>query len=257
VGGLSRRIRDFELSILDGLVSRVVPFEYGRAFFDEDLPDVWDDNFLLVEGGRPSASDLAGWAEGLQGTAGLRHRKIAVPDEDLGRRMTAELASLGYSVTRLLSMALGAGEAGAADTSFVEELDLDAAEPAVRAFYSEAPFGADAAAVEQLLERRRRVASVVDVRRFGVVVDGLVVSTCELYCRGDTAQIEDVATLGAHRGRGYGSAVVAKAIREALSDEHNLVFLVADAHGRPRELYSRLGFEPVAVTYEFVRSLEA
>jgi predicted GNAT family acetyltransferase len=39
-------------------------------------------------------------------------------------------------------------------------------------------------------------------RIFGIVEDGEVVSSAQLFSDGSTAQVEDVATLPAYRGRG-------------------------------------------------------
>ena len=57
--------------------------------------------------------------------------------------------------------------------------------------------------------------------------------------------MEAVATLPAHRGRGYASAVVLRAVEEALAAGHDLVFLTADDDDWPKELYARLGFEQI------------
>ena len=53
------------------------------------------------------------------------------------------------------------------------------------------------------------------MRGFGALADGAVVSYADLYVDGADAQIEDVATLPEHRGRGYAKAVVTRAADEA------------------------------------------
>ena len=60
--------------------------------------------------------------------------------------------------------------------------------------------------------------------------------------------MEAVATLPAHRGRGYASAVVQHAVGEALAAGHDLIFLTALADDWPKELHARLGFEEVGQT---------
>jgi predicted GNAT family acetyltransferase len=78
------------------------------------------------------------------------------------------------------------------------------------------------------------------------------VSSTDLYSDGRTAQIEDVMTLREHRGRGYASAVVIRALEEALAGGHDFVFLTTDARDWPKELYRRLGFEPLGEKYAYL-----
>jgi hypothetical protein len=41
------------------------------------------------------------------------------------------------------------------------------------------------------------------------------------------------------------SAVVQRALAQAIAAEHDLVFLLADDEDWPKELYAKLGFEPL------------
>jgi ribosomal protein S18 acetylase RimI-like enzyme len=97
--------------------------------------------------------------------------------------------------------------------------------------------------VKQLFQGKELIAKRLTMRCFGVVVDGEVVSSTDLYLRGVDAQIEDVGTLPEHRGRGYASAVVLAAVEEARHAGSELIFLFADAEDWPKELYRRLGFD--------------
>ena len=65
--------------------------------------------------------------------------------------------------------------------------------------------------------------------------------------------MEAVATLPAHRGRGYASASCS-AVGEALAAGHDLIFLTALVDDWPKELYARLGFEEVGQTWSFLRA---
>jgi predicted GNAT family acetyltransferase len=78
---------------------------------------------------------------------------------------------------------------------------------------------------------------------------------CELYTIDTVAQIEDVNTLEEFRGRGLASAVVLAAARRAEERGCDVVFLIADDDDWPKDLYARLGFEPVSRTWSFVRVL--
>jgi predicted GNAT family acetyltransferase len=79
------------------------------------------------------------------------------------------------------------------------------------------------------------------------------VSAAELYSDGRTAQVEDVATSPDSRGRGLASAVVLRAVEEAVASGHDFVFLIANDGSWPKELYARLGFETIGHTWSFLR----
>ena len=71
---------------------------------------------------------------------------------------------------------------------------------------------------------------------------------------GRIAEVDDVATLPAFRNRGYGSAVTLRAVEEAVMAGHDLTFLIADDENWPKELYAKLGFEPIGRTWSFLRT---
>ena len=143
-------------------------------------------------------------------------------------------------------------EVRTADTGLVGEVDEAALRPARRSQLAGEPW-ATPALVEQLLAAKLAIARVVVVRFFAVLVDGQAVSYVDLYHDGCTAQIEDLATLSQHRGRGYASALVLRALQEAQRAGCDLVFLVADAQDWPKALYRRLGFDELGGYVKFIR----
>jgi RimJ/RimL family protein N-acetyltransferase len=106
---------------------------------------------------------------------------------------------------------------------------------------------------EQLLWAKRRTGAAIRTRYFAALDAGDVVAYCQLFDDGRTAQIEDVNTLTAHRGRGLGRAVVQRALDEAKLN-CNLVFLEALADDWPKELYARLGFDIIDTRQLFLRT---
>jgi predicted GNAT family acetyltransferase len=66
-----------------------------------------------------------------------------------------------------------------------------------------------------VLELDRRIEAAVPTRSFGVRSGGATVAYASLYLDGEVAEIEDVATRESHRGRGYATAVVLRAVTEA------------------------------------------
>jgi ribosomal protein S18 acetylase RimI-like enzyme len=113
--------------------------------------------------------------------------------------------------------------------------------------------GGRSGGIAQLLDAKLLSAQAVRARFFAVVVDGQVVAYADLYDDGRTAQIEDVATLDQHRGRGYASALVLRALDEARQSGCDLVFLVSDEDDWPKALYRRLGFDDLGRYVKFIR----
>ena len=61
-------------------------------------------------------------------------------------------------------------------------------------------------------------------------------------------------TIEEFRGRGLGSAVVLAAAASARTRGFDVVFLIADDADWPKDLYARLGFDPVSRFWSFVRT---
>jgi GNAT superfamily N-acetyltransferase len=126
--------------------------------------------------------------------------------------------------------------------------DVDAALPGMERYLRTDPdalYGRDDVTRAHLLEHHRRYGASVQERAFVVERDGTAVAWALLWTHGGVAQVDEVACLAEHRGKGYGRAVVAAAVRAALAEDPALLFLVADVDDWPQELYARLGFEPM------------
>ena len=101
---------------------------------------------------------------------------------------------------------------------------------------------------------RAALARAVPTARFFVAAsEGVDAAVTTLYSDGVVAQIEDVATLRDFRRRGLARATVTAAIDAALEMGHGLVFIVADDNDWPKDLYARLGFDPVGRAWAFTR----
>ena len=99
-------------------------------------------------------------------------------------------------------------------------------------------------------------AAAIEARFFGGHVDGEPVTYASPLLDGAVAQIEDVATHAEHRGKGLARAVVLRCLAEARRAGAELVWLVADDKDWPKELYARLGFDPLGVETMFGRPAE-
>lgn len=253
--GELQRIHAFVRAIEDRASTRLVPFRWGTGVFNDDFPRSWAHNFVRLEG---SLNDiefdgLVADAERLHAGRGHSHRQVTLADEVTAERVRPGFERLGWSVNRLLLMANHREPDRSVDTSAVEEVDFETVRPLLEEFLRTAPFGDSDETVRQLVERSVVTASATDVRHFAVEVEGKVVSMCDLYSDGRTAQIEDVTTLEDYRRRGFARTTVARALHEARSEGHDLVFLVADDDDWPKELYRRLGFDVVGRSYGFIR----
>jgi ribosomal protein S18 acetylase RimI-like enzyme len=219
---------------------RTKPTRFGTAVFDDRVPKRYDSNYLLVETVPPGTT-----AEELAVDAHAYSRPmIFFRDERSAEPLLPAFRALGWRLDRHVFMVQRDAPAREAPVDLVRELDADALRPARRRLIEGFPW-ARPEVLEQLHEAKRLIAERVDTRFLGIVVNGEVVAYADLYLEPPNAQIEDVGTLEAHRGRGYASAVVLSAAEAARHAGADFVFLVADAEDWPQHWYRRLGFEPI------------
>jgi ribosomal protein S18 acetylase RimI-like enzyme len=233
--------------------SRTEPFRFGTAVFTPERPLRYDSNYLLVESvpDDVTPAELAGEADRVQGAAGLPHRLLFFRDTRLAERFAPELAESGWRFERHVLMAHHRPTERHTDTSIVTEVTADVIRGARERQIRSYPWGTPEVARE-LLDAKAHIP--VEARFFAVLVDHEVASYADLYLDGAVAQVEDVATLPEHRGRGYASAVVLRAVEAARAASAELVFLVADADDWPKELYRRLGFDEIGQNGKLVKT---
>jgi predicted GNAT family acetyltransferase len=140
-----------------------------------------------------------------------------------------------------------------ADTARTEEVRPEQIRPLREAIIREWQEDADDKTVSDILAAEALQVETIAPRIFGIVEDGVVVSSAQLYSNGGTAQVEEVATLPEHRGRGYAKALVTRAVEEAVAGNHDFIFLVADGDDWPKELYAQLGFEELGSRFAFLK----
>ncbi len=250
---LRERIVGFERELLRRTTSRTEPFAFGTAYLDERFPLRYDSNLLWAEGALEGvrASDLAGEADRVLGGLGHAHRNVVVEDPGAGARLAPGFAGLGYAWDRLVTMVHRRPPDRPAAAP-VEEVDPERFVEIVREALPSEPFATSEEVVRQLAEHRLVLAAAG--ARFFVAFDGGVAAArCELYRIGGIAQVEDVATLEAFRGRGLARAVVLRAVEEARAAGAEVVFLQADDDDWPKHLYGRLGFDELSRRSAFDR----
>lgn len=223
---------------------------HGTALVTEELPLVWALNALRVEDAGAGALELEREAERLQGHLG--HRKLVVYDERAGTALAPDLAARGWRVYRLLVMARRRPSEKAVPADLAAEASRPVAAEALAAFRREQRFGWQDEAVEQLAAMDDRYTRALGARDF-VAPARAPAAVCRLYGDGRTAQVDEVGTLAAQRGRGLASAVVLAACDAAEAAGTDLAFLLTDAGDWPQALYRRLGFEAIGSVHEFLK----
>ena len=243
----------FERWLGEATAERVEPTRHGQVCSSPSFPRRYDSNFLwvLAPGSELSAPALD--AEAGEALVGYEHRQVMVNDDDAGARMAPELGSLGYDASRLVVMGHRRDpdiepEVPVAQVTFAEG----------RALFEEStrrePYVHDDELLHSLVGWRELLERRVGARFFVAEVEGAQAGACEVYGHDGVAMVEDVFTLEEFRGRGVARAVVTAAVRAAREDGADLVFLHAVADGWPRELYVKLGFDPIGHVWSFLRS---
>jgi predicted GNAT family acetyltransferase len=248
------RATAFGDALHEAAAERLVRSPLGTAYFNDTLPRIWSANTFRVESAEASLDEIVAEVDRLQGQASLEHRRVAIADESAGRALEPGFTRLGWKTDAFLYMLPRHEPAKDVDTSAVEEVGDGELTPIRNVILREWLKEADEETLRQLAESERLIAEKGNARHFAVLRDSRPVSGADLYSDGRVAQIEDVVTLPDHRGHGLATAVVMRALDEARATRHELVFLVADARGWPKELYRRLGFEGIGERYSFLRS---
>ncbi|HEY7400074.1 MAG TPA: GNAT family N-acetyltransferase [Actinomycetota bacterium] len=233
--------------------TRIEPWAFGTAFFNDDFPKRYDANFVRFD---RTAVDVAAdriAKEADRALAGLSHRKVEVEDEAVGAGLAPGLVADGYGADRTVVMALRRnpdrpGGVGVDEVSFEEIRDhlVDV--------NREERWGQEPGVAEMLADFRRALVEGIGARFFVArASDGTIASSCELYVHGAAAQVESVGTLPAQRGRGLARACVLRAADEGRAAGAHEVFIWADANDWPQHLYERLGFDPIGHVWSFLK----
>ena len=249
------RIIDFLHDIEERSATRIEPCEYGTAFFNDSFPVKWDMNYVRIETVPPEASvaDVANEVERIQEEAGLEHRKIHIDDEALGARLALGFARLGWGVTKILAMVRYNLDMTRPAPVEVREMTSEELRPYMER-WDRSKHAISQNEVDQLAGARAHLMDVIDGTNFAAVIDGEIAGWCEYYANGELAQVENVCTFEEYRSRGVASSVVMAGINRASAEGDRLVFLLADEDDWPKELYTKLGFEPVGCIYEYLKS---
>jgi GNAT superfamily N-acetyltransferase len=214
------------------------------------LPLVWVLNQVRVAGA-VEFDDAVALTERHQ--PDLPYRQLMVESDQTGARMEDLFRAARWRVDCEVTMVLASGPDRKVDTNLVDEPAAEAVLELLRRWNAEG-HGHTPTAAEQdqltdywLREFRAREARLLGARGR----DGALAAVTMLYSDGATAQVENVYTVPEERGRGFGRALVSRAIELGVEGDHELTFIVADEFDWPKGLYARLGFEPAGRTWAF------
>lgn len=234
----AQRVQQWLRQTARARASRVTEVPGGIAVRHDRFPGSHDHNRLLLWDDVP-ADLVARTAVEQLGTDA--HRLVEVQGEALAPSLGEGMRRNGYTVSHELVLVLRDPPPRLPHV-LVEHLDIDErAVVGAADWHEEQPLWPDELCRE-LGDRVRTLAGAVDATFLGVRgPDGDVVARADLFARDGVAQVEEVMTRDAVRGRGYASALIAAAV--AIGQAHaDLVFLVADADDWPQNLYRRKGF---------------
>ena len=234
----------------EAVCDEVVATAHGAAMLTPSLPLVWQLNAIHVDDTRADAEALVRETDEIQ--RGFAHRKLVVHDRGLGERLAPALERRGWNVFRLLVMAQRRQPQRGVREGAGAELERSVGAAALAAFRREQPFGWQAAAVRQLAGMDERYGEAVEARDFGSPPENPACA-CRLYMDAELAQVDEVGTVEARRGRGHASAAVLAASGHAHAAGRSPVFLLTDASDWPQRLYRRLGFDEIGVVHEFLK----
>jgi len=246
------RIVGFSRYVDERCSERIFSSFLATALLRESLPLVYNRNFLRVEDPEAGANELAALADRIYGAAGMAHRKVVTDSAEIGERLEPQFESMGWKVERMIAMA-HSGAAEPEQLPLVAEVESEE----MLSFWEEeirSSHPGKEALVDQLIQQYLLIGRKIDTQNFARRSGGRVVSGCQLYSRGGTAQIEAVGTLSEHRDKGLASSVVSRAVWEASASGHDLIWLFALESDWPKALYAKLGFAPVGRFYEFTRT---
>jgi GNAT superfamily N-acetyltransferase len=244
------RILGFLRRTEEAVCDEVLPTPHGAAMLTPSLPLVWQLNAIHVDDPKAEAAALMQEADEIQNA--FAHRKLVVHDRELGERVAPALQADGWNVFRLLVMVQArAPERGIPDGAGAE-VGRAVGAATLAAFRREQPFGWQTAAVRQLAAMDERYGSALEARDFASPPDDPACA-CRLYMDGELAQVDEVGTIEARRGRGHASAAVHAASAYARAAGRAPVFLLTDGSDWPQRLYRRLGFDEIGVVHEFLK----
>jgi RimJ/RimL family protein N-acetyltransferase len=233
-------------------VASVDPCEFRGVYRCSQAPTLRPLNFVRVD---DAALGLDATVAGARATARQHGLAAIVVDVSFGLNTNARFEGTDGSGREWLRVPRGMYVIdGKPHTPAhqVQQISLDEFIAARRAFFA-ATSHYDAAQIKEEEEAARVVAGAMRTQQWGAQGGGVLVSVGEIYFIGDTAQLESLSTLPRWEGKGFGTAVTAARVNEAVAGGAELVFAQIEAgNGRSVKVHERVGFIRVGSRQVFV-----
>ena len=239
-------IHAFLRRLEDGAADRRIPSRLGTVLVNDGYPLSLANNFLRVEGSRPELTAAALDAEARRALAaeGRTTVSVIIEDDPTGTRLAPGLSERGWVTDVSVVMTWEREPDRPADVA-AEIVTWDAIRPVILRHTADEPWATSPEHVRQIVDRRAAFGRAIPLRLVAAPAGGPYAAHADLYTDGHTAQIESVFTLPEARNKGLSRAVVLYAADIARAEGHGVIFLIADANDWPRQLYARLGFDPL------------
>jgi GNAT superfamily N-acetyltransferase len=246
VDALERVLR-FTWEVADAIADEAHRIPEGTVVRTPSAPNFWAINCVRLEGPQPALTLDAAEALAAGYLPDVPYRQIHVEHEATAARLAEEAeAAGGWRIERALIMALESGPDRPPGAPPVREGRLDEIVTLLDAWNAEEHPDQPPEALADVSRGSRRGYERLPWQHFVATdADDRAVAMCSLLVRGRVAQVEDVYALPEARGLGLGRAVTATAIEIARAGGHEVVFLLADDEGWPKQLYGKLGFAPI------------
>jgi GNAT superfamily N-acetyltransferase len=243
---VAARAREWRRSALASICDVLEPWEAGVVGRCARHPHYYEFNVVQVR--QEPAMDVPGLIDFAdRALTGLEHRRIDFERAESAGQMRPEFERRGWKSMRLLHMRFEAERPSDAAT-VVEEVPYDAVDDLRVAWHEEDFPGVDAA---EYFGSSREVSLARGARTLAVRAGRAWIAYAQIECDADAAEITSVYVHPEHRGHGLGTALTSAAIAAAPAVRD--LWITADDEDRPKHLYARLGFRPVAVELQFLR----
>lgn len=224
-------------------------FPLGWGVRSREFPLIWTLNQLCIT----EPGDLEGivaLAESHQGDLKFRH--FHVEDDATAEQIEQPLKEAGWRVDREVLMALDSPPDRVADMSAVVELSEDQMIGLMRRWGLEERPQATDDEFDQVTEYNRREGRLWNEKLIGALdEEGKPVAITKFRSNGVIGWVEDVYTAPEARGRGHARMLVTYATEVMRPAGHELIFIIADDHDWPKDLYAKIGFRAVGFIHTF------
>jgi ribosomal protein S18 acetylase RimI-like enzyme len=225
---------------------RFVPTPWGGVSADARWPEVWEANQASVLRPDPdlTLADIRALLEPLLAEADVPTECVQFLDADRPCRALDELTGAGEADDDVVMVFEGPALPPWRPSNVPLPVEVTEADEAFWRFYRTVPsfYGPlPDQVLDQMLDRIRTVFAE-HLRCFVTRIDGVPAGLASVVVLDGVAEIDNVVTAEAFRGRGIASAGVQACLAAAAEMDVELVFLLAEEDGDPQRLYERLGF---------------